>query len=482
MSYVDSKYVDLKKEIFKSYTAKILKVLGGFLSIVILARYLGVSSLGQYFIALTLIEILNQVCSGFAATVQKRCSESQSNSNEILSISLTMYLVYTLLLFLPLYLFHERLFNIVSINSNLLFPIYFSVVFVGSFRIITKYVSGLGFPGRANFLNAGKNFASFLLHVVFILMSFGVYHMVLAEALSAFALAVIAIIDKPAIPSFSKKSLKEVVTFSKWSIPNSLLFIITHRMDVLVLSVFVGPTSVGIYQSAYKLLQPAIMLSNAFSQPLIVKISNLNSKNIDFKEHANKILAYSGILPIPLLIGALLLRDRIMTLLFGSDFVGTGLILVIVALYVTISVYRKQFIAISYGMDYPSVVFKAQFLFFIINVPLSIYAAIKFGVIGVIIVTVISEVITLLLYLYVHRDIVSSYPIGEIKNQLYSSIIMFALLSPVVFFTEGMTILINIPILAIGGIIYSVSLLLLSSEIRKFMKENWKEIREKISL
>lgn len=472
-----SRFIDLKREIFKSYTAKLLKVISGFLSVVILARYLGVSSLGKYFVALTLIEVLNQVCSGFAATVQKRCSESDSNQSEILTISLVMYITYTLIIFIPLYLVHGRLFSILSISSNLLFPIYFSIVIVGSFRIISKYVSGLGFPGRSGFLVAGKNFNSLLFHIFFVFLGLGVYYMVLAEALSALILSVIAVIDKPARPSFSRSSFNEVIKFSRWSVPNSLLFIITHRMDVLVLSAFVGPTSVGIYQSAYKLLQPTIMLSNAFSQPLIVKISNLHSKGMKFKQHTSKVISYSGILSIPLVFGAFVMRDRIMRLIFGPDFTETGIILIIVAIYVTISVYRKQFIAISYGMDYPSIVFKAQTLFFIINIPLSIYAGINFGIIGVISVTLLSEAVTLILYLYVHKSQVKRSSINEIKNQVYASIIMFLVVSPVVLLTTNMTILVNIPILIIGGAIYGISLFFLSEELRIFIKNNAKNLK-----
>lgn len=465
--------INLKDEVAKSSVGKGLKVFFGFITVVILARYFSVSVLGQYFIAITLIEVSNQVCSGIAATVQKRCSESDSDEGEILTISAGLYIAYTALLSIPLYLLSGQIFSLLSIEFDIFVPVILGILTIGLYRITNNYISGIGYPGRAVFFTAGKNMVILFFTILFVLQGLGVYHIVLIESISGFIMILMMLFHKPISISYSYSTLVDIIRFSKWSVPNSILFILTHRVDVLVLAIFVGSSAVGLYQSAYKLLLPTLMLANAFSKPLIVKISNYHSRDLEFEQYANKIVSYAGILPIPLLFGAIALRDRVMILIFGSDFAGTGLILVLIAIYATVTVYRRQLIAIIYGIDRPDIVFKVQSIYFLINTPLSIYGAIEFGIIGVIIMTMLSEVITLLLYAYAQRNNLNLREISKnIRHQIYSSIIMLVSISPLVILTVGYPTFIDAPIIAIGGIIYFYALLKFSPNIRTFLKEN----------
>ena len=474
---MSDEYINLETEVSKSLIFKVIKIIFGFFSIIIISRFLSLSLLGEYFIAITFIEAVNQVCSGLDAAVQKRCSEEGGKSGEILTVSIGIYVAYLVILFPILYFTKDFLFEIISIETHLFLPIYLGIATLGIFRISNNYLSGIGFPGRSVAIVAGKNFMAFVLHTSFLLLGLGVYYLVLTEFIVAAIASLIILLHKRPRIAIGYDTIKDVIEFSKWSVPNSILSILTHRIDVFVLAIFIGASSVGIYQAAYKIFLPTIMIATSFSSPLVVKISNLHSKGLEFKSQVNKVLSYAGLLPIPLLFGSILLRDRIMVLLYGFKFVDTGLIVVLISLYVLISVYRRQFMSILYGIDKPQAVFKIQTLYFLINTPLSIYGAIEFGIVGVIIMTMISEVITLGLYYYLQKENIGGYTFKSISKQIYSSMIMSLVLIPLVFLIPATPTFYTIPIVILGGIIYIVSLSKLLPEFRNLVYRQLRKVK-----
>lgn len=471
-------YIDLKDEVSKSLIFKSIKIIFGLLSIILISRFLSLSQLGQYFIAVTFIEVTNQVCSGLDAAVQKRCSEKDGNNGEILVSSLLLYIIYLIVLFPVLYLTKGILFDIISIEVSLFIPVYLGVVSVGIFRISNNYLSGIGFPSRSVAVVSAKNFLAFILHLYFLITGMGIYYLVLTEFIvAALASSFILLHKKPQI-AFSFDTMKNVIDFSKWSIPNSILSILTHRVDVFILAAFVGASSVGIYQAAYKIFLPTIMIATSLSNPLFVKISNLHSKGMSFKEKSSRVISYAGILTIPLVFGSFLLRDNVMILIYGPKFTGTSLIVILISFYILISVYRRQFISIFYGINKPDTVFKIQSMYFLINTPLSIYGAIKYGIVGVVIMTLISEILTLIIYYYLQRKNIKLYTFRKILKQFYSSIIMSGLILPIIILIHDSPSYYFIPVILLGGLVYFISLLKFLPEFRYAIYDKIKNLNQ----
>jgi O-antigen/teichoic acid export membrane protein len=463
--------IDMEREMLKSFTAKSFKVIFGFLSVIILARYLGISDLGKYFIVMYLIDVTNQVCSGLGAAVQKKTSEEDSKENEILTISVILYIVYFIFIAVILYLLKDFIFGIISIDSNLFYPFLISVLFTGIFMVMRNYISGIGYPARSDIFLSIRDVLIFGFHIVFYLLGYGVYHFILSTAISSLIISIIMFIDKPITPNFDYNVLLDVLDFSKWSVPNSLLFVLSYRIDVLIVAVFIGSVGVGIYQSAYKLLVPAIALSGSLSRPLNVEVSNIHSKDQKFANKANQIMVYAGILPISIIFGSISLGDNIMTLIYGSDFVGTGLILALISVYVTIGIYRKQIISIIYGINNPFLVSKIQLLYFFINTPLSIYGALEYGIVGVVIMTVLSEVITMSVYIYSQRDILSTKILREMSYQIYSGVIMMIVIITILNIIPNINNIVTICLIIIGAIIYLATLIYMSKDVKDIYRK-----------
>lgn len=109
--------------------------------------------------------------------------------------------------------------------------------------------------------------------------------------------------------------------------------VLYQQLDVVIISLLIGATSVGWYSSANALFGslmfvPSILMSSLF--PVLVRLS---------VERPDALLmsmrrAFTGLIVIaaPVGLGTMLLADRIAVLLFGSDFAGAGPVLAVMGL------------------------------------------------------------------------------------------------------------------------------------------------------
>jgi O-antigen/teichoic acid export membrane protein len=135
---------------------------------------------------------------------------------------------------------------------------------------------------------------------------------------------------------FSRKLVRPrfEIDFGLWkyllkeSLPIALagaIFIIYHRVDVVMLSMMEGDASVGIYSAAYKLSEPLYLIPAALVMSLFPIMS------ASFKSSKERLIniyklgvRYLLIITLPIAIGTTLIADKIIFLIYGPEFSGSA--------------------------------------------------------------------------------------------------------------------------------------------------------------
>ncbi|PIR04520.1 MAG: hypothetical protein COV59_00120 [Candidatus Magasanikbacteria bacterium CG11_big_fil_rev_8_21_14_0_20_39_34] len=129
----------------------------------------------------------------------------------------------------------------------------------------------------------------------------------------------------------------KAITAKMWPIAISIIFNVVYlKGDVLILAQFREQTEVGLYGAAYRVLdvvtQTAMMLMGVMLPLLAYAYSQDNREN--FKKHFQMAFDSMMLLAFPMMIGIMVLADKIMLLVAGEAFLQSGIILRILSIAV----------------------------------------------------------------------------------------------------------------------------------------------------
>lgn len=109
---------------------------------------------------------------------------------------------------------------------------------------------------------------------------------------------------------------------------SSVVMMIYHRIDVIMLSMMAGDVSVGIYSAAYKLCESFPLISSALMMSLFPLMS------IYFKESDERLTKVYGlavkyvlIIMLPIAVGITFIADKVILLIYGAEFAPSALAL-----------------------------------------------------------------------------------------------------------------------------------------------------------
>lgn len=121
-----------------------------------------------------------------------------------------------------------------------------------------------------------------------------------------------------------KYLIKEALPF----VISAAFFIIYYRIDVLMLSSMKGDSSVGFYSAAYRLTDPFLFLPTALSSTLMAVMSKqyIGEEN-KLKRTYTTGIRYIFILMIPIAMGISALSEKIVLLLYDTDYLGSAVAL-----------------------------------------------------------------------------------------------------------------------------------------------------------
>ena len=194
---------------------------------------------------------------------------------------------------------------------------------------------------------------------------------------------------------FWKKLIKKALPLSILIIFSSIAF----RIDIVLLSMLDSNTAVGIYSAAYRLIEILIFLPTVFVASIYPVVSRFHVSSKESLKKAYKTsFKYLTFLGLPIATGVTLLADKIILLIYGSQFTGSVIALKILiwAIPLIFLTYFSGTIVISINKQ--NIAVKIFLLSMIINVVLNIIFIPHFSFYAASIITIITELTELSLF------------------------------------------------------------------------------------
>ena len=443
-----------------------------FLSTMYFSHVLGAEILGAYFLFLSYIGIVNIVGDGgFGAAAIKRISEGKE-PNKYFTAFLLIKIIFASLVIL---LLSQLRWIFVDLDAGGLFD--WLLISIGVFAIQSIVSAGImgrgkvGVSATTGFIN---NISRVFVQVIAVFLGFEIVGLVggLIFGIVIGIILNLRFFDLK-LSRFGLRHLKSLSTFSFWVFLTSSGAMIYLHTDRILLGYFLGTAEVGIYQITIQLASIGTFTTSSLISVLWPKVSRWNA-NQEFElieKSFSKAITYSLILALPMLIGSVLLGDRILYFFYGAEFARGNIVFMIILIVQIVNVFNMFFTTYLSAMDRQKDAFKVTAAAAMSNVILNLLLIPMIGMEGAAIATLASMSISAVFAYYIIKNIINiKVEVDSLINILKASCVMgvivgiYCLLFPL----DGILLLL-IPI-SIGGVVYAVLILKFDKNVRDAVK------------
>ncbi|OGH58649.1 MAG: hypothetical protein A2725_03040 [Candidatus Magasanikbacteria bacterium RIFCSPHIGHO2_01_FULL_33_34] len=319
---------------------KIITTILGLVAFAMLARFLGQEKFGWYITVTAFLQFAGVMIDFGMIVVTAQMLSEPFKDKEKLFKNLFTFRIITAIFFFALapiiallFPYEPQIKIAIAISSIAFLSITLNQVFVGLYQTKLKmHIYAISEVIARIILVAGIYFAirkemSFLDIMVIIIISSITHTAILwIKALKETKIAL----------AFDWDIWKKIIT-KMWPIALSIIFNVVYlKGDLVLLSIFVDQKQIGIYGAAYRVLdvitQSAMMIMGVLL-PLMAYAWSRKLKK-DFQNHYQRSFDTMMLFAVPMMVGAIVLGDKIILLLFGADFVESGTILQILSIAV----------------------------------------------------------------------------------------------------------------------------------------------------
>ena len=274
---------------------------------------------------------------------------------------------------------------------------------------------------------------------------------------------------------YSRKLVKPrfEIDFEQWkylfkeSLPlalSSVIWVIYYQIDMVMLSMMQGDASVGIYSAAHKLCEPLLLIPGA----LIISLFPLMS--IFFKNSKTKLIKsytlgvkYLLIVMLPIAIGITFLSDKIILLIYGTEFAHSTTTLQILVWSIVFGSINSVLLNILVSIDRQKLNTLSSGLCAIANVTLNFFLIPILSYNGAAIATVITNIVLFVAGFYFVSKHLQLLPLHKIMIKpaiggLIMAIFVYCLIDANIFL-----------LVPLAAMIYLIALLTLKT----FTEEDW---------
>jgi O-antigen/teichoic acid export membrane protein len=321
-------------EIFKNTSwlliSQIITSIFGFVWIVLLARYLGVSDFGIMNFAISFTGIMSIFIDlGINTYITRDLSRSPELSQKYIGNAIPLKIFLSILSFIAtLIILLIMNYNSLTIEVVLLFAIQTIFLSMGwLFNGVFQAFSKMKYQAIGIIINSSLILLGTLLLTYFNLG-------LIAVALSYMVGSIITLIylynnikNRIIVPKiqidldFWKKSIKQAIPFGITGIFTTIYFMI----DTVMISFMAGSTAVGIYSSAYKIITVFTTIYTVYTYVVFPLMSKLYKDSEDLlKVSYEKSIKYLIIIMLPFAIGITIYSQDIITLIYGESYIFAG--------------------------------------------------------------------------------------------------------------------------------------------------------------
>ncbi|NMO09573.1 flippase [Methanobacterium subterraneum] len=393
-----------------------------FIITIFTARYLGTGGYGILSLATALTGIVGIIAdAGLGTLIIRDISRDKSMTNKYISNSILMKILLSLLAFVAIILITNGV-GYSPVVKNVIYIMMLSVV-VGA--ISTIFISIIQANQKMEYISLSTVLNSAVLLVGTLI---GVhYHMDLLFFAAIYLIANIINFIYIVIIYFWKFSIPKIeIDLSFWSptLKQALPFGLTGTFatiyvwaDTFLLSVMQDNEAVGIYNAAYKLITVLLFIPNVFNAslfPVFSKffVSSENSLQMAFEKYFKFMLLIS----FPLGIGTTLLSNKIILLIFDSQF-AASIVVLQVLIWSTIFIFlNSPFTQLLQSTNKQMILTKITSICMVINIALNLILIPKYSYLASSVITVITEFLVFTLVLFTIRK--SGYGFSKLNLEV----------------------------------------------------------------
>jgi len=454
----------ITKNLSVLFLSQILTYTLGFFTLMYTARYLGVDGFGTLSFALAFTGIFSVLMDlGLNTLTIREVARNKSLAKEyIANITLIKIILGLITISLILVIVTLLGYNQETIQVVIYIAIYniftaFSQMFYSVFQAHEK----MEYQSLGNILNS-----ILLLVGVFIAITYGFNIYQFSSIYTFVGMLVLVYALLVFSRRFSLPTIKLDLKLWKSLIKESWPFAVTGIsinlylwIDTIILSVIKGSEAVGLYNASYRLILVLLFIPIIFNNTLFPLMSQyyISSKK-SLKYTFDKLFKIMIVIGFPIGVGTLLIADKVIMIIYGSQFAGSVIALQILIWSTFLIFARSPFERLLESSNKQLSVTKIFIFGAIFNSILNIIFIPQFSYVGAAVITVLTDILVLLLLIFVVREstgiIISKNTKISLLKIILASFIMGLIIDQISFLNL-------FSIIVIGTIIYLFLLLLL---------------------
>lgn len=419
------------KDGFLLLIAKLVSICSGTLIAIFVARYYGVNIYGQYTTAIAFSTfILTFTDLGLDTFMLKECSRNKDLLKKyygnILMIKLIVLLISSILILglasiLGYSYIVKQLILILLPNSIINYVI-------STFFVVMQIKDKLSVNAKIQIL---QSFMIISVAIMVIIFKLNIYTYSLLQSLISVILLIIYLNIVPVAIKLSFKYTKTLLFGSIFFGLSSLLYIVYYKVDTVMLSLIRGTYEVGIYESAYKVVNILISLIVILDNLVMPKFFKLYKENKSKMIRIYEVLLKNGLIfGIPFSIILMYMSDYIINILYGSQYKDSIFILKILVWTVVIRLLAAIAGFVITASDNMNKKVKFQAIFAILNIIMNAILIPIYGVAGAAFATVITELMVFITYyVFVNKLFGGKLNLSIILKCIVMDVILIVILS-----------------------------------------------------
>jgi O-antigen/teichoic acid export membrane protein len=457
----------VKKSTIVHFLSQILTSISGFLATLLIARYLGAETLGNYAVVVALLFWVTIPTGAINSAMIKRISESDKN-NEYFSAGAIIICCFALVIFFLSQL-GSGLIN-KYVGAQVAFPFALIVIADIIFHIGDAPLRGKKAVDTAGLFQTLERILRTGFQVGLIFAGYTLSGLIYGHTAALVTSGVIAITVSGVSPTLPNRThFKKIIEYARYAWAGTLESRSFVWADTIILKFFVASSLIGIYEVAWTLAATLGLLVRSVNQTLFPEISELSAKDQNglILDYLNSSFVFIGIFIIPGFFGSMILGERLLRI-YGSEFVSGSLVLLVLIVSQLFYGFGGQFRMAINGIDRPDIAFRISIATILSNIALNFIFIYQFGWYGAAIATTVSAGVSLILsYRALGRLLgTPTFPWKQVGFEFVASIGMSAIIFVCKLLLPTNSY-VTVTIVFIGAFTYMIILIGVSGRIRK---------------
>lgn len=352
----DTTSIDFLKEGTVVLVANALDKIVAFGAFIYFAHYFLPSSFGAAYAVIGVSVLLGSVPNALANSIRKRVSEISESHGAYFVIGVSAICTTTVLASIALTILLEQF---MLRYEWLAVPGIVHFASRSYLYLVQQIQEGTGYIGKASVVEFADGLVTVVTKFALILgLGMGSEGLIYGSAIGALVTGTATYLrtydEVLSIPNLEQ--LRSLLEFFRWNVIARIAYVGYSRSETALVGFFIGPVSASYIKSAKTLSEPSQLPMRSLESSVFVEVSSRSARGQAFTDTIRKGVRYAGLFSLPMLFGVLLLNERLMVAVFGSEYAGSGVVLVAVSIAAVFQSYSSVLKAALNGADNPRLV------------------------------------------------------------------------------------------------------------------------------